>query len=56
MLEEDRMVGVRNIEIDWLDLLDPLIRTLESLVTFSVFLLSQVALPNRLPERQALGR
>lgn len=42
------MTGVRNTEIDWLDPPDPLIRALESLVAFSVFLLSQVALVNRL--------
>ena len=32
------MTGVRNTEIDWLDPPDPLIRALESLVAFSVFL------------------
>ena len=42
------MTGVRNTEIDWLDPPDPLIRALESLVAFSVFLLSQVAFVNRL--------
>jgi len=48
MLEKDRMTGVRNMEIYWPDPLSPLIRTLESLVTFSVFLSSQAALVNHL--------
>ena len=42
-VQENGMTGVRNTEIDWLDPLDPLIRTLESLVTFSVFRLPFIA-------------